>query len=131
MQLVRRGAGRSREIAAGRSCNVGLAAIDPQNVNVIYISTDAHPVTGEPLVSSADDRRHRELYRGDTADFGKNWIWKPITANSSTDNLRPIVPKWDDSRSALVWMRGQYKHNRGEWTTAVVALILPAANEMD
>jgi hypothetical protein len=109
----------------------GLAAIDPQNVNVIYISTDAHPVTGEPLVSSADDRRHRELYRGDTADFGKTWIWKPITANSSTDNLRPIVPKWDDSRSALVWMRGQYMHNRGEWTTAVVALILPAANEMD
>jgi hypothetical protein len=42
------------------------------------------------------------------------------------DNLRPIVPKWDDPRTALVWMRGTYRHNRGEWTTAVVGLILPA-----
>jgi hypothetical protein len=41
------------------------------------------------------------------------------------DNLRPIIPKWDDPRTALLWMRGTYRANRGEWTSAVVALILP------
>jgi len=35
------------------------------------------------------------------------------------------VPPWRDPRTALVWMRGTYRHNRGEWTTAVVATILP------
>jgi anaerobic selenocysteine-containing dehydrogenase len=40
------------------------------------------------------------------------------------DNLRPLVPKWDDPRTALVWMRGTYRHNHGEWSTAVVASIL-------
>ena len=41
------------------------------------------------------------------------------------DNLRPLVPKWNDARTALVWMRGNYRHNHGDWDTAVVALILP------
>jgi hypothetical protein len=77
-------------------------------------------------VSSADRKRHRELYRGDTVDGGKTWQWSPITANSTMDNLRPIVPQWDDPRTALVWMRGTYRANHGEWTTAVVATILPA-----
>ncbi|PYO70576.1 MAG: hypothetical protein DMD64_16970, partial [Gemmatimonadetes bacterium] len=67
----------------------------------------------------------RELYRGTTGDFGATWQWEPITANSDADNLRPIVPKWTDPRTALVWMRGTYKNNHGEWTTKVVASILP------
>jgi len=112
---------------AGEDDYTGLAAIDPQNTNVIYISTDADPQTGKPLVSSVDGKRHRELFRGETADGGATWRWTPITANSTMDNLRPIVPKWDDPRTALVWMRGTYRHNHGEWTTAVVATILPEA----
>jgi hypothetical protein len=109
----------------GEDDYTGLAAIDPKNVKVIYISTDADPVTGAPLVSAADGRRHRELFRGTTADEGATWSWTPFTANSTVDNLRPIIPKWDDPRTALVWMRGEYRANRGAWTTAVVALILP------
>lgn len=48
-----------------------------------------------------------------------------MTAHSDTDNLRPIVPIWEDQRTALVWMRGTYQHNRGPWSTRVVAMILP------
>jgi hypothetical protein len=103
----------------------GLVALDPKNPNVLYISTDAHPKTGEPLVSTADNQRHREIFRGTTADGGATWQWEPITANSNADNLRPIIPKWNDPRTALVWMRGTYRANRGEWTTKVVALVLP------
>jgi hypothetical protein len=114
-----------RRLYPGEDDYTGLAAIDPKNVKVIYISTDADPVTGAPLVSAADGRRHRELFRGTTADEGATWSWTPFTANSTVDNLRPIIPKWDDPRTALVWMRGEYRANRGAWTTAVVALILP------
>src|SRR5213593_4404854 len=59
-----------RRLYAGEDDYTGLAALDPRNPNVVYISTDADPVTGAPLVSRADGQRHRELYRGTTGDFG-------------------------------------------------------------
>lgn len=105
----------------------GLVALDPQHPDTVFISTNADPLTGLPLASAADGRRHYELFRGETADGGAHWRWQPITANSTVDNLRPLVPKWRDARTALVWMRGpSYTNNHGTWTTAVVALILPA-----
>jgi hypothetical protein len=109
---------------AGEDDYTGLVALDPNDPGVVYISTDADPLTGTPLVSTADRKRHHELFRGTTLDSGKTWRWEAITANSTVDNLRPIVPKWNDKRTALVWMRGTYKNNHGEWSTAVVAMIL-------
>jgi hypothetical protein len=38
--------------------------------------------------------------------------------------LRPIVPFWNGAKTALVWMRGSYLNNRGEWTTKVALSIL-------
>jgi hypothetical protein len=118
-----------RRLYPGEDDYTGLAALDPHDPDVIYISTDADPTTGEPLVSAADNRRHRELFRGVTEDGGVHWTWTPVTANSTVDNLRPIVPKWDGPRTVLVWMRGGYRSNRGEWTTAVVATILDRENQ--
>jgi len=106
----------------------GLVALDPQDPNTVFISTNADPVTGQPLISAADGQRHYELFRGEIRQLpdGAHWRWQPITANSTVDNLRPLVPKWKDKRTALVWMRGpSYTHNHGNWTTAVVAVILP------
>jgi hypothetical protein len=80
--------------------------------------------TGQPLISSADGKRHHEIFRGETKDGGATWAWTPITQNSTMDNLRPLVPIWKDQRTALVWMRGTYRNNRGEWTTKVVATVL-------
>ena len=113
-----------KRLYAGEDDYTGLGAIDPQNTSVVYISTDADPKSGHPLISAADGRRHHEIFRGETRDGGATWQWTSITANSTVDNLRPIVPVWNDPRTALVWMRGTYRNNRGEWTTKVVVTIL-------
>jgi hypothetical protein len=68
--------------------------------------------------------RHHELFRGESPDHGRTWTWTPVTANSTVDNLRPIVPSWKNKRRVLVWMRGAYSANRGEWTTGVAGLIV-------
>jgi hypothetical protein len=109
---------------SGEDDYTGLGAIDPQDTSTVYISTDAHPTSGEALVSSADGKRHHELYRGSTSDFGKSWTWTAVTANSDKDNLRPIIPKWKNKQTALLWLRGNYRNNRGEWDTSVVLSLL-------
>jgi hypothetical protein len=99
----------------------GLVALDPRDPDVLYISTNADPATGEPLVSQADGQRHYEIFRGEPRDDA--WQWTPITANSTMDNIRPIMPKVSDGPAPLVWLRGKYITYR-QWTTAVVALMV-------
>ncbi|HTL59479.1 MAG TPA: BNR-4 repeat-containing protein [Candidatus Limnocylindrales bacterium] len=110
---------------AGEDDYTGLGSVHPKHPETVYISTDADPVTGKPLVSVADGQRHHELFRGLTSDDGKSWRWFAITANSTMDNLRPLVPAWNDSRTVVIWLRGGYRNNRGEWTTSVEALLVP------
>lgn len=117
-----------KRLYPGEDDYTGLGAIDPQDTNVVYLSGDADLKTGDPLISKSDGQRHHEIFRGETKDGGATWQWTPVTANSTMDNLRPLVPVWKDERTALVWMRGTYKANRGEWTTKVVATVLKAGD---
>jgi hypothetical protein len=87
----------------------GLAAIDPQDPNVVVISTNADPVSGAPLISTADGRRHWELYRGRTADGGATWTWTALTKNSTRDQLRPIIPSHPGGPRILLWLAGDLK----------------------
>ena len=87
---------------------VGLIAFNPSDLNTVYMSTNADPVTGAPLISSADGRRHWEVYRGFTNNNGASFSWTPITANSTSDNIRPNVPSWDSQNTALYWLQGTY-----------------------
>jgi hypothetical protein len=120
-----------KRLYAGEDDYTGLGVIDPQDTSIVYLSTDASIVTGEPLISIADWQRHHEIVCGITSDGGKTWKWTPVTANSTMDNLRPIMPIWRDKRAALVWMRGSYSNNRGEWTTKVMADILARQDGTD
>lgn len=87
----------------------GLAALDPNDPNTLVISTNAHPVSGEPLVSQADGQRHHELFRGTTSDGGKSWKWTALTENSSVDNLRPLIPARAGGERVILWCRGDLK----------------------
>lgn len=86
----------------------GLAVIDPVDTSAVYISTDADPATGEPLISQADGTRHRELFRGRKSGPGDEakWTWTAITHDSSADNIRPQVTKPGGGVRALLWLRG-------------------------
>jgi hypothetical protein len=87
----------------------GLAAIDPTDPSIVYISTDADPTSGEALKSAADGARHHEIFRGTTSDGGQTWQWSAVTKDSAVDNLRPIAPAPSPSgRRALLWLRGTY-----------------------
>jgi len=94
---------------AGEDDYSGLAAIDPRDVNTVFISTNADPVNGKPLISLADGRRHYEIFQGRTEDGGKSWRWTPVTRDSVVDNLRPIIPKPEGGSTVLLWLRGKYR----------------------
>jgi hypothetical protein len=80
----------------------GLSAVHPDNPNVIFIST-----TFDPRDDTTKFAKH-ELFMGVTCDNGATWKWTPLTQNSTVDNLRPIVPKWDKNHTLLLWLRGTY-----------------------
>lgn len=95
----------------------GLAAIDPNDPGVVYISTPIDPQSGERLA-------HHELYQGRSADGGESWEWRAVTHDSTADNLRPIIPRWQAGRTALVWNRGTMRTSQ-HYDQEVVLLVDP------
>ena len=102
----------------------GLVALDPDNPNIVYISTDADPVTEEPLISKTDNVRHYEIFKGTTTDSGETWAWEPLTQNSVQDNIRPIMPKRNGEFEVVLWLRGSIK-SYVDYNFDVVGLINP------
>lgn len=86
---------------SGENDYTGLVALDPSDPNRLFVSSNIDPRTQATLP-------HYEIFEGRTSDGGANWTWDAITANSTMDNLRPIVPRWDDDHTALLWLRGSY-----------------------
>ncbi len=89
---------------------VGLGCVSPNDPNTIYISTQYDPRAVLPGVTDTNPQYSvcREIWKGVTTNHGASFAWSPITQNSTHDNLRPIVPLWDTSDTALVWFRGTY-----------------------
>jgi autotransporter-associated beta strand protein len=94
----------------------GLASIDPDNPNVVFMSSKIDP-RSESMTTKY------ELYKGSTSDFGETWTWSAITENSTVDNIRPVVPAWNGQDTAVTWMRGTYT-TYTDWNTQIVGLRL-------
>jgi hypothetical protein len=90
--------------------------LHPNDPRTIYIST-----TIDPRDDTTDLGKH-EIFQGTTCDNGTTFTWTPITARSTRDNLRPIVPAWDASHTALLWFRGTYTTAQ-QYNAAVVGII--------
>jgi hypothetical protein len=99
----------------------GGIALDPQDVNTVYLSSDAanpfdlSSTTNVPLSS------HYELWKGVTTDGGLNFTWKAATANSTMDNLRPYVPRRFGGEPCVLWFRGNYS-SYTSFSTSIVGL---------
>jgi hypothetical protein len=89
---------------------VGLGCLSPNDPNTIYISTQWDPRAVPPGVTDTNPQfsTFHEIWKGVTTNHGASFTWTPLTQNSTRDNLRPIVPGWDASDTALVWFRGTY-----------------------
>ncbi len=109
---------------AGENDYTGLAALHPYRSDIVYFSTNADPQTGEPLISRAGGKRHYEVFRGQTSDQGKTWTFAPLTQDSKADNLRPIVPPGDPSKTIVLWCRGTLRSYM-DYTLEAVAWIDP------
>jgi putative BNR repeat neuraminidase len=112
-----------RRLYAGEDDYTGGVALVPGDPTRIFISTDADPATGAPLLSAADGQRHWEVFRGVTAD-GRTWRWQPLTRNSTQDNLRPIVPRTGRGDELVLWVRGRYR-SYTDYDLEVVGLLRP------
>jgi hypothetical protein len=97
----------------------GLSAAHPDNPNVIFVSTPYDPRDDKTMSAN----KKREIWQGTTCDGGKTFTWTPVTQNSSVDNIRPVVPKWDTSHTALLWMQGTYRSAQ-DYTMKIVGLLL-------
>ena len=98
---------------------VGGAAVDPQDRNIVYISAPIDPRDDAALA------RH-EIFKGVTSDDGATWGWTPITLNSSVANLRPVVPRWNSDRTAVLWCRGTMRSSQ-DYDMKIVGTIEPRA----
>ena len=100
----------------------GLVALDPHDPDIAFISTNADPANGQPLVSAADGKRHHEIFKGAARDGGRSWNWTAMTANSIADNLRPTIPIWPGDQRAVLWLRGSYRTYQ-DYTLDVVGFV--------
>jgi hypothetical protein len=94
---------------AGEDDYSGLATFDPGDPFTLYLSANAHPATGKPLVSAADGQRHYELFRARSSDAGETFQFVPITRDSCVDYLRPLTSAAPDGRKILIALAGVYR----------------------
>jgi hypothetical protein len=108
-----------KRLYPGEEYYSGGICLDPDDLNVVYLSSEVELASGKPNPSG-----HREIYRGVTRDGGRNWNWQPITSDSKVDNLRPIVPADHPGKTFVLWYRGRYE-TYTKFETEVVALFVP------
>ncbi|MBT2533428.1 BNR-4 repeat-containing protein [Arthrobacter sp. ISL-48] len=93
----------------------GLGAINPHDLDQVYISTPVDPRSGEPT-------DHHEIYSGRTSNAGATWAWEAVTEGSDVDNLRPMVVPGDPGVHAVCWFRGSMSSSQA-YVAEIVAAI--------
>ncbi len=110
---------------AGEDDYSGGIALVPGDPTAVFLSTNADPATGRPLVSAADGQRHWEVFRGTRRGDG-SWTFTAVTKDSALDNIRPVVPRAPGREPILLWLRGRYRAYT-DYDLEVVGLLPPPA----
>ncbi|MBL9134678.1 MAG: BNR-4 repeat-containing protein [Verrucomicrobiales bacterium] len=93
-----------QRLYAGEDDYTGGICLHPDEPGTVFISTSVDPATGAPLTSG-----HFEVFRGRRERGKSAWVWESLTPAATTDQLRPIVPRWRRGRTVLLWLRGTYR----------------------
>lgn len=104
----------------GEDDYTGLATLDPNTPASVVISTPIDPRDDTEL-------DYYELFATTVSNNGSLGEWTSLTPDPASDNLRPLLPSWDDNYSALIWMRGEYT-NYTQWETEVVGQATKTTN---
>lgn len=99
-----------RPLYSAENDYAGGICLDPQDVNTIYLSSNAQnpfSLADTTNVTLRANSRY-EIWRGTTADGGLTFSWQQITTNSTLDNIRPYVPRRNGGENCLIWLRGTY-----------------------
>jgi hypothetical protein len=94
---------------------IGMGCIHPDDVNLIYVSTNYDPVTDVNI------GKH-EIFKGVTYDNGATWNWTQITFDSTVDNIRPAIPPWNANNTAVFWERGDFP-TQGQFDMVLVGMV--------
>jgi autotransporter-associated beta strand protein len=119
-----------RPLYAAENDYAGGICLDPQDVNTIYISTDAADPFDLSTTTAVPLGAHFEIWRGVTTNGGWSFNWQAVTANSTVDNLRPYVPRRFGGEPCVLWFRGTYA-SYTSFNTEIVGLSttqVPQAN---
>lgn len=97
-----------RGLYSAESDYAGGITVDPQDPNIIYLSTNARDPFDLSSVTDVPLGDHYEIWKGVTSDGGLTFSWTPITSNSSEENLRPYVPRRNGGEACILWYQGSY-----------------------
>jgi len=84
----------------------GGLAIDPENLNALYLSQDVNGVF--------------EIQKAETLDGGDTWNFTDITSESSEDQFRPRPVESPHPDFKLIWMSG-FLHDHDDWDAIVTS----------
>ncbi|EWS80070.1 hypothetical protein [Brachybacterium phenoliresistens] len=114
---VRELAGAGPQLMPHEEDYTGLASIDPDDLDALWLSSIVDPRDGTAL------DRH-EIFHGRTADGGETWEWTAITEDSEVENFRPIALPGDPSRQIVTWYRGAMQSSQ-EYQGEVMLRVAP------
>jgi len=112
-----------RPLYAAENDYAGGICLDPQEVDTVYISSNAQEpfALGDTTNVALRANSRYELWRGVTTDGGLTFTWTQITTNSAADNLRPYVPRRSGGERCVIWFRGTYA-SYTSFSAAIVGL---------
>jgi autotransporter-associated beta strand protein len=103
----------------------GGIAIDPLDVNSIYLASDAASPFDLTTTTNVPLGNHYEIWKGVTTNGGLTFNWQAVTTNSTMDNLRPYVPRRFGGEQCVLWFRGSYV-SYTSFSTAIVGMFTTA-----
>ena len=119
-----------RPLYDGENDYAGGICLDPENPNVVYISSNAaKPFSLTNTIQiPLSDSGHYEIFRGVTTNAGLGFNWTTVTTNSAMDNLRPYVPRNHAKSPALIWFCGTYS-SYSRFNSSVVGIFANPSSE--